>query len=194
MSTQIRFAKPEDTPSLLSIYNPFIEHTNVSFEYKKLTLDEFQARITGIQSKFPFLVVDVDGVLAGYAYTSSFHPRAAYAWDCDISIYIDSPFQKRGLGELLYHALFSLMKEMDYYNIYALVSSENTGSLHFHETMGFLVEGHHEMAGYKFGKWIGVTRLVKRIGDFSIPPKPVKSINEIDGDKLLLTYMESTSN
>jgi len=188
--TIIRLATLEDAERILEIYNPYIENTCITFEYNKLTLDEFKERMLNITKKFPFIVCELDGMIIGYAYTSSAHPRAAYSWDCDSSIYMDQAYQGKGVGTILYKTLFLLMKEMGYYNVYALVTSPNPISLAFHKNLGFEVEGHHDNIGYKFGKWLGVTRLVKRIGDFSKVPQPVKTINEIDPTSTLSTYTD----
>ena len=188
MAITIRLATLADAERILEIYNPFIETSCVTFEYNKLTLDEFKERMLSIQNKFPWIVYELDGTIIGYAYTSSSHSRAAYSWNCDASIYIDQAYQGKGIGSTLYNALFHLMREMGYYNVYAIVTSQNPVSLGFHNRFGFEVEGHHDNTGYKFGKWLGVTRLVKRIGDFSKSPDSVKTIQQIDFKTILDTY------
>ncbi|MFQ8952889.1 MAG: N-acetyltransferase family protein [Oscillospiraceae bacterium] len=39
--------------------------------------------------KYPYLVAEKDGVIAGYAYAGAFVGRAAYDWSCETSIYLD---------------------------------------------------------------------------------------------------------
>ncbi|MFA9464100.1 MAG: N-acetyltransferase family protein [Velocimicrobium sp.] len=193
-NTTIRLATLDDAKKILEIYNPYIETTSITFEYNKLSLAHFEERMRTIIQKFPFIVYERNGIIIGYAYASSFHPRAAYAWDCDCSIYMDLSYQGKGIGTILYKTLFLLMKEMGYFNIYALVTSQNPISLSFHKKLGFEIEGHHDKTGYKFGKWLGVTRLVKRIGDFDKTPEPVKTIYEINSAPILAHYIEASAN
>lgn len=181
----LRMATLEDAKEILNIYNPYIENTCITFEYNLLSLEDFRARMAGIMERFPYIVCELDGKIAGYAYTSPAHTRAAYSWNCDISIYLDSNLRGQGLGTLLYRAIFDFMKEMGYYNIYALVTSANPASLAFHKKLGFEVECVSENTGFKFGKWLNVTHLVKRIGDFSKAPDPVKTIHEVDAEAIL---------
>lgn len=184
----IRLAALEDAPRILEIYNPYIENTCITFECDRLELEEFKERMTGIMKRFPFIVCEVDGRIVGYAYTSPFHTRKAYSWDCNASIYVDEAYHDQGIGTILYKTIILIMKELGYYNIYAVVTSPNPISLAFHKHLGFQEEGHHENVGFKFGKWLGVTRLVKKIGDFTKAPVPVKTIQEIDISSLLDVY------
>lgn len=181
----IRLATLEDAERILEIYNPFITNTTVTFEYEPLNVEDFRQRMQTIMSKYPFIVCEIDNQIAGYAYCSPFNPRAAYSWDCDSSIYVDPSFHGNGIGRFLYESLFKIMKELGYYNIYALVTDPNPTSLAFHKRLGFILEGFHEAAGYKFNRWLGINRLVKRIGDFDKTPEPVKSIQEVDINSLI---------
>lgn len=190
MKPIIRMATLEDAEAILEIYNPYIQNTAITFEYLPLTVEEFQTRMKGIMAHYPYIVCELDGKIVGYAYTSTANVRAAYSWNCDASIYLDSSCHGKGIGSLLYKTLFLIMKEMGYYNVYALVTSQNPVSLAFHQHLGFVIEGAHEKTGYKFGKWMGVTLLVKQIGDFSKEPQPVKSIHEIEVAPLLCAYTD----
>lgn len=184
----IRMASAKDAERILEIYNPFIFNTTITFECEPLTIDEFRQRMETIMSKFPFIVCEVKNQIAGYAYCSPYSLRSAYSWDCDSSIYVDPSFHENGIGRSLYEALFAIMKELGYYNIYAVITDPNPTSLAFHKKLGFESEAFHQAIGYKFNRWLGVNRLVKRIGDFNIPPSPIKSISEIDTASLLSSF------
>lgn len=181
----IRLATLKDAEKILEIYNPFIKNTCVTFEYSTLCLEEFKERMNAILTQFPWIVYELDGIIIGYAYASPSHSRAAYSWNCNASIYIDPTYQGKGIGSLLYKALFSLVQEMGYYNVYAIVTSENPASLNFHKQLGFEIEAQHTNIGYKFGMWLGVTHLVKRLGDFSKAPDSIKTIHDINSFLIL---------
>ncbi len=185
----IRMATLEDAQRILDIYNPYIENTCITLEYDCLSLEDFQNRMASIMKNFPWIVYEQDGIIIGYAYTSAFHTRAGYAWDCDCSIYLDSTYHGNGIGTALYLTLFDIMKAMGYYNLYALVTSQNPASLRFHESLGFIIEAQQENIAFKFGKWQGITRMVKRIGDFSKAPTAIQSYKNLSLQDALSKYV-----
>ena len=68
----IRTAREEDAAKLLEIYRPYVEKTAISFEYDVPSLEAFRSRIKNILKKHPYLVAEIEGEIAGYAYTSDF--------------------------------------------------------------------------------------------------------------------------
>ena len=99
MSVRIRFAEPaQDAPRILAVYAPYVERTAVTFETDVPDLAEFTARVAGIAKDFPYLLLEIDGELAGYAYAHRQAERAAYQWNAELSIYLAEGFVHRGLG------------------------------------------------------------------------------------------------
>ncbi len=177
--SNIRMATLEDAFRILEIYEPYILNTAVTFEYDPVPINVFQKRMESIMKQFPWLVYEVEGVIQGYAYCCPFHERAAFAWDCECSVYIDTKYQGNGIGSLLYKKLFQLVEAQGYYNIYALITTSNESSIRFHEKWGFQIDGNHKNCGYKFGEWHGLTFMSKQIRDLNTTPILVKSIHEI---------------
>ena len=93
----IRAARLEDARELLAIYAPYVEKTAITFEYKTPSLQEFQARMRRTLEKYPYLVAEKDGELAGYAYTGAFVGRAAYDWAAETAIYAKVGFRQHAL-------------------------------------------------------------------------------------------------
>ena len=87
----IRVAGPEDAPALLDIYAYYVRHTAITFEYDVPSLEEFTARIRGTLEKYPYLAAVEDGVIVGYAYAGPFHPRAAYGWAAEATVWASIP-------------------------------------------------------------------------------------------------------
>jgi phosphinothricin acetyltransferase len=71
MPPVIRPATEADAPALLAIYRPYVERTAVSFETEPPTVEQFAARIARSLEGWVWLVAEVDGVCAGYAYGTS---------------------------------------------------------------------------------------------------------------------------
>jgi Sortase and related acyltransferases len=175
----IRMASLSDASSILEIYEPYILHTTSTFEYDPIPIDQFKHRMESIMNQFPWLVYEKDNKILGYAYCSPFHERAAFSWDCECSVYVDSNYHGIGIASSLYEKLFDLIQQQGYYNIYAIITETNKSSIQFHQKFGFQLDGIHKNVGYKFGTWLGVALLSKAIGDFGQIPSPVKSIHDL---------------
>ena len=86
---KIRTATENDAEALLEIYEPYVRETAITFEYEVPSAEEFRSRIRNTLLKYPYLVVEQDGEIIGYAYAGPFHDRPAYDWAVETSIYVD---------------------------------------------------------------------------------------------------------
>ena len=162
----IRFADPaHDAASILALYAPYIEKTAVTFEYVVPDLAAFERRVADIAAEFPYLLLEIDGELAGYAYAHRQAERAAFGWNAELSIYLKESFTGRGLGMPLYRLLEELLEMQGYINFYGVITASNAGSIALHERMGYKIIGTHERTGYKFGAWHGVVWMHRRANE-----------------------------
>ena len=175
----IRFAKEADLPAILDIYGPYILNTAISFEYSIPTLEAFTERFRGITCQFPWLVYEEEGKILGYAYGSLPFGREAYRWCAASSIYLAPQAQGKGIGRKLYAALEDLMKKQGYRRTYAIITSDNPGSLRFHEKQGFRFIAEFPECGYKFEKLYGVVWMEKMLNSDQIPQDFPKSIHQL---------------
>ena len=112
MSTiTVRDAKIEDAARILEIYAYYVEYTVISFEWDVPSLEEFENRMRDIMKKYPYLVIEQDGKIEGYAYAHAFVGRAAYDWSSELTIYLDPNARKGGLGRRLYEELADRLKQ-----------------------------------------------------------------------------------
>lgn len=175
----IRFATERDIPAILAIYGPYVENTTHSFEYRTPTEEEFTARFRRIARQLPWLVWEEEGAVGGYAYASLPFHRAAYDWCCEVSIYLAPEFCGRGIGKKLYAALEQLVLAQGYQLIYAIVTTENQGSLAFHERLGYRTVAVMPDCGVKFGRRLGTVWLQKQMLSAEPPTQPPKPIGAI---------------
>ena len=152
----IRNATLADAPRILEIYAYYVEHTVITFEYDVPSLAEFEGRMRDIMQKYPYLVIERDGRIEGYAYAHAFVGRAAYDWAAELTIYLDHDARRGGLGCVLYEALADRLKAMG-------VLTRN--SAQFHEHLGFTLAGTFHNCGYKFGRWYDMIWMEKIIGE-----------------------------
>ena len=179
-NTIIRPARPSDARALLAIYSWYVERTAVSFEYEVPSEEAFSARIASTLRRYPYLVLEEDGKISGYAYAGPFKTRAAYDWDCEMSIYIDRTAHGRGLGRMLYNRLEEELGKMGIQNLYACISCPVTedeyltmDSIRFHEHMGYSIAGRYHRCGFKFKRWYDMVWMEKIIGKHEEEPQRV---------------------
>lgn len=178
--TEIRLAALEDAKEIYAIYEPYILNTVISFEYDRVPLEVFEERIRKITSQYPWLVYTIDGEIAGYAYCSLHRERAAYGWDCECSVYIKDSHHKKGIGTILYKALFELVKAQGIYNIYSLICVPNEGSVALHKKFGFTEVGTYFKTAYKFEEWRDLLVMEKRLREPEGAPEKLIPITGLD--------------
>ena len=176
----VRDATVEDVPRLLEIYEYYVNTTAITFDYSVPSSSDFTQQMILIQKKYPYLVVESEGKVWGYAYASPWIHRAAYDWCCESSIYIHKDARKQGLGRLLYMHLEDLLSQMGILNIYACIALPETedsyltcNSADFHKHLGYSQTGFFRNCGYKFGRWYHMIWMEKFLGTHESPVFPV---------------------
>ena len=155
---KIRLATEADAPAVAELYNWYVRHSTATFQYAPATVEEMRANIAGVLAGAPFLVAETaSGRLAGYACAHPYHAREAYAWSVETTIYCSPDFVGQGVGRRLYAPLLALLREQGYCRAAALLARPNPESEAFHRAMGFRKVGCEPQAGFKFGRWLGVT-------------------------------------
>lgn len=152
----IRPATPDDAPALLAIYAPYVTDTAITFEYEVPALSDFRQRIEATLRTHPYLVLERDGEILGYAYTGQ-------------------------LGTRLYHALEDASRAQHVQVLYACIAAPtgtddphlSRASIDFHTRLGYAVAGTFHRCGYKFGTWYDVVWMEKRLSDDAVPPAVV---------------------
>ena len=165
----IRAATEADVPAILNIYAPYILTTTITFAYDVPCKRSFLQRFYEITAQFPWLVWEENGTILGYAYASAPFARPAYAWCAEPSIYLAQDARGKGIGRKLYAALEAILKDQGYQVLYALITEENTASLHFHQRQNYSFLANFPNCGYKFNRWLGVIWMEKRISPVRAP-------------------------
>lgn len=152
----VRLARPGDAEAVQAIYAPIVRHTTVSFEWEPPTPAELAARIERVLLQHPWLVLEQEGRVLGYAYATRARERAAYQWSAEVSVYVHPAVRRAGVGRALYGALLELLRLQGYCVAYAVVPLPNPGSVALHEALGFRRAAFLPAAGYKLGAWVDV--------------------------------------
>jgi phosphinothricin acetyltransferase len=165
-------ATTDDSESILKIYAPYIENTSYTFETEVPTIDAFKERISSYLHNWPWLVCEIDGTIAGYAYGTKHRERVAYQWSIESSVYVRDDYHRMGVAEALYTALINILKLQGFRNLYAVINLPNDKSVSFHEKLGFEYFATYKNVGYKLGRWKNVGWWQLQLNEYSMDPEP----------------------
>lgn len=155
MTLIVRPAVEADLTAVTALYADEVLNGVATFEETPPTLAEMTARFDAVRRHdLPWLIAEVDGVFAGYAYATPFRLRAAYRWSVEESVYVAPGFQGRGVGRALLAAVIQACRARGVRHLIAAVSGG--GSVAFHAAQGFRHAGTYRHVGYKFGRWLDV--------------------------------------
>ncbi|MCD6665952.1 MAG: N-acetyltransferase family protein [Hydrogenophaga sp.] len=171
--TLIRPSRDEDLDAITRIYAHHVLHGTGTFETTPPTRDEMAGRRADVLGKgLPWLVIEVDGQVMGYAYGNWFKPRPAYRYSVEDSIYMAPESAGKGLGKLLLTELLAQCERAGVRKVMAVIGdSANAGSIGVHKALGFEQVGVVQSCGWKFGRWLDIVLMQKSIGQGdSTPP------------------------
>ncbi len=151
----IRSAVRTDLPRLTEIYNHYFVNTPVTFDIEPYTVEQRTVWFSqfGATGRYRLLVAEENGSVLGYAGTTRFRPKAAYETTVETTIYCAQEAVGKGIGSLLYSALFEAIKSEDIRRIVAGYTLPNPASAALHERFGFKKVGVFTENGRKFGRY-----------------------------------------
>ena len=112
----IREIVASDSEQICNIYNYYIENTIITFEEKTISVSDMQERIQS--SKLPWLVVEENDKVLGYAFASEWKARCAYRFSVEVSIYLDHKKTGKKIGKPLYKELISPLHYLIFSAVY----------------------------------------------------------------------------
>ena len=161
---QISDATEADLAGLLAIYNDVIATSTAIYSDLPVTLEERRQwwRSRTAQG-YPVLAArDAHGV-AGFATFGDFRAWPGYRFTVEHSVHVRANGRGQGVGTLLVQALLPRAAALGKHVMMAGVDADNAASIRFHERLGFERSGHLREVGYKFGRWLDLVFLQRRI-------------------------------
>lgn len=149
----VRPAEPGDVAAMLAIYTPVVLETAISFELEPPTAEEFAARLAAVTARDPWLVAEVAGDVAGYAYASDFRPRPAYRATRETTVYVADWARGNRVGTSLVEVLLADLTERGIRQAIAGIALPNPASIALHERLGYRYVGQFDAVGHKFDRW-----------------------------------------
>ena len=161
----IRAATLSDAAATAAIYAHHVAHGTASFDTEPRSEAETAAKIAECaRNGWPFLVAEVGGRIAGYAYATQFRDRPAYRSTCENSIYLSPEFIGQGIGTRLLDALVMAATEAGFRQMIAVVGGAEPASVALHLKAGFVEAGRMRSVGHKLGRWLDTVYLQLSLG------------------------------
>ena len=86
---RVRPAGDADICAITRIYGDAVRHGTATFELEAPDEGEMARRLrANVEGGYPYLVAEIDGALAGFAYAAAYRTRPAYRWTVEDSIYV----------------------------------------------------------------------------------------------------------
>ena len=159
---KIRAATEADLPGIFAIYDREVLHGTATFDTEPKSAAERLAWLRDdAGGRYPILVAEVDGAVAGWARLYAWSNRCAYARAAENAVYVDAAQRGKGVGRALLAELIRLAPQRDVHVLLARIVEGNPGSLALHEALGFRSIGVLQRVGEKFGRVLDV-RLLER--------------------------------
>ncbi|MGW0879999.1 N-acetyltransferase family protein [Streptomyces sp. NPDC002671] len=183
---QVRPGVEEDLDSLTELYNHYVRETPITFDTAIFTSEERRPWLLSHPEDGPHrLMVATQGPhesdtaarnassrgggrvtggrILGYATSSPHRPKPAYVTSVETSVYVAPDAGRRGIGTLLYDALFKALADEDVHRAYAGIAQPNEASARLHERFGFRHVGTYHEVGRKFGRYWDVAWYEKEL-------------------------------
>lgn len=154
----IRAATPADASQIAEIWNDAIRATTITFN----PVEKSNAEVAELTAQ-NCLIWEEKGQILGFARFFPFRGGEGYRYTVEHTIMLRSDGVGLGGGRALMEALFADAKAAGKHSMFAGCSAENAGAVRFHAKLGFLEVATLPEVGFKFGRWIDLVLMQKRL-------------------------------
>lgn len=173
LNVLIRLSTEDDIPHITEIYRDAVLHGKASFEIEPPSVETMlERRKALISGGFSYLVAEVEGRVAGYAYAGAYRPRPAYGATVEDSIYVSPDAKGMGIGRKLLDALIEDATAKGFRQMVAVIGdSANAASVAVHRAAGFELVGTLKSIGWKHGQWLDTVLMQRPLGEADTTPR-----------------------
>ncbi|MGH8442048.1 MAG: GNAT family N-acetyltransferase [Nevskiaceae bacterium] len=164
LSPIIRAATEADLPGIFAIYDREVLHGTATFDTEPKNEAERLAWLgDDAGGKYPILVAEIDGAIAGWARFYAWSHRCAYARAAENAVYVHADHRGKGVGRALLAELIRLAPQRGVHVLLARIVEGNPASRALHEAHGFTTIGVMRRVGEKFGRVLDVQLMERQL-------------------------------
>lgn len=160
----VRPAEEADIAPLVAHWNRIIRDTTITFTTVEKTAESLRALIAERRAAGREFFVARDGDAVGFASYDQFRSGPGYAHAMEHTILLAPELRGRGAGRALMARLEGHARAGGAHTLFAGVSGENAAGVAFHRRIGFDAAFRYPEAGRKFGRWLDLVLMMKRLG------------------------------
>ena len=161
----IREAEEGDAAAVHAIYAYHVLHGTASFDYEPPPVEAITEKIHWILGQgWPFVIAEIEGKVAGYAYVTQFRDRAAYRFSAENSIYVHPDRMGCGIGKALLDALVERSTAFGFRTIIAVIGGAEPRSIALHARAQFREVGRLSRVGWKHDRWLDSVYMQRELG------------------------------
>ena len=162
---RIEDATDDDLAAVVAIYNDVLLTSTAIYRDQPATLEERQAwNETRKKNGYPLLVARTGaGRVAGFATFGDFRTWPGYRFTVEHSVHVAEDSRGQGLGTALMGELIARGTALGKHVMVAGIDADNAGSIRMHQRLGFEITGHLKEVGWKFGRWLDLVFMQRRL-------------------------------
>jgi phosphinothricin acetyltransferase len=162
---KIRNADIDDLDQLTEIDNHYILNSNATFDIEAQTTEQRKTWFNKYKDSGPYqlLVAEENNKILGYAYSSRYRDHFSFDQTVETSIYLAHDQKSKGVGSLLYKALFEKLASQKLHLAVVGIALPNEPSIALHRKFGFEEVGVFKEYAIKHGKYISSIWMQKRL-------------------------------
>ena len=157
-------AELRDAAAIAEIYNQGIEDRTATFETEPRTAEVVEGLLRARADRYPAVVVEDSARVLGFAWTSEYRPRSAYAGVAEFTIYVARAARGKGIGRLALDALIAAAEERGFTKLVSRIFPDNIASRRLCAGMGFREVGIYRRHGQLDGKWMDCVVVERLLG------------------------------
>lgn len=149
-------AKREDVNAMLDLYNYYIVNSTATFDLEEISEEKFLQRVKIEDANYKTYIVSLNNVMIGFCFYIPYRENPAYDVTVEIGIYIKPEYTGKRYGEKIVGHLEAIIREKNFKNIIASISSDNTPSISLFKRLGFRQCADYREIAYKHDHYVGI--------------------------------------
>ena len=149
MNIEIKHINFEDWQAIANIYKQGIDTGVATFETETPSWEKWN----NTHLKTARLAAWFENNILGWAALSPVSDRYVYSGVAEVSVYVNSEFNGKGIGKKLMRHLINESENIGIWTLQSGIFRENEASIQLHTNVGFREIGFREKVGKRNGVW-----------------------------------------